>query len=64
MLQHRWAAPDGVLPTVTSDAARFLAGLHPLGRMGNVWEMVDAMLYLKSAVLVTGDTPLAAFRSG
>lgn len=34
----------------------FLAGLHPLGRMGQVQEVVDAVLYLDSAGFVTGET--------
>ena len=33
-----------------------LAGLHPLGRMGEVHEIVDAVLYLESAAFVTGET--------
>lgn len=33
-----------------------LAGLHPLGRMGEVQEVVDAVLYLDSAPFVTGET--------
>jgi NAD(P)-dependent dehydrogenase (short-subunit alcohol dehydrogenase family) len=34
----------------------FLAGLHPLGRMGEVSEIVEAVLYLESAQFVTGET--------
>ena len=34
----------------------FLAGLHPLGRMGEVSEIVEAVLYLESAAFVTGET--------
>jgi NAD(P)-dependent dehydrogenase (short-subunit alcohol dehydrogenase family) len=33
----------------------FLAGLHPLGRMGTVQEVVDAVLYLEGAAFVTGE---------
>src|SRR3954466_10032601 len=33
-----------------------LAGLHPLGRMGAVREVVEAVLYLESAAFVTGET--------
>ncbi|HTK77111.1 MAG TPA: SDR family oxidoreductase [Gemmataceae bacterium] len=34
----------------------FLTGLHPLGRMGEVSEIVEAVLYLESAPFVTGET--------
>jgi NAD(P)-dependent dehydrogenase (short-subunit alcohol dehydrogenase family) len=34
----------------------FLAGLHPMGRMGEVREVVEAVLYLESAAFVTGET--------
>jgi NAD(P)-dependent dehydrogenase (short-subunit alcohol dehydrogenase family) len=34
----------------------FLAGLHPLGRMGEIPEVVEAVLYLESAGFVTGET--------
>ena len=34
----------------------FLAGLHPLGRMGETREVVEAVLYLESAGFVTGET--------
>src|SRR5215469_10991513 len=33
-----------------------LAKLNPLGRMGEVQEIVDAVLYLESAAFVTGET--------
>jgi NAD(P)-dependent dehydrogenase (short-subunit alcohol dehydrogenase family) len=33
-----------------------LAGLHPLGRMGEVREVVEAVLYLEAAAFVTGET--------
>jgi NAD(P)-dependent dehydrogenase (short-subunit alcohol dehydrogenase family) len=33
-----------------------LAALHPLGRMGEIEEIVDAVLYLESAGFVTGET--------
>jgi NAD(P)-dependent dehydrogenase (short-subunit alcohol dehydrogenase family) len=34
----------------------FLAGLHPLGRLGETHEIVDAVLYLERAGFVTGET--------
>jgi NAD(P)-dependent dehydrogenase (short-subunit alcohol dehydrogenase family) len=33
----------------------FLANMHPLGRMGEVQDIVDAVLYLESASFVTGE---------
>lgn len=33
-----------------------LAGLHPMGRMGEVSDVVDAILYLENAAFVTGET--------
>ncbi len=32
-----------------------LAGLHPLGRLGEIGEVVDAILYLERAAFVTGE---------
>ncbi|MGW0997745.1 SDR family NAD(P)-dependent oxidoreductase [Streptomyces sp. NPDC002520] len=32
-----------------------LAGLHPVGRMGEVGDIVDAILYLEQAAFVTGE---------
>src|SRR5215475_177591 len=34
-----------------------LAGLHPVGRMGEMRDIVDAVLYLESAGFVTGEIP-------
>jgi len=34
----------------------FFATLHPMGRMGAVAEVVEAVLYLETAVFVTGET--------
>ena len=33
-----------------------LAGLHPIGRMGETREVVDAVLFLEDALFVTGET--------
>ena len=33
-----------------------LAGMHPMGRMGEVSEIADAILYLENAAFVTGET--------
>ena len=51
------AVAPGIIKTpmhpVETHAA--LAGLHPLGRMGEIREVVDAVLYLESAGFVTGE---------
>jgi NAD(P)-dependent dehydrogenase (short-subunit alcohol dehydrogenase family) len=33
----------------------FFSSLHPLGRMGEISEIVDATLYLDSANFITGE---------
>jgi NAD(P)-dependent dehydrogenase (short-subunit alcohol dehydrogenase family) len=33
-----------------------LAGMHPMGRLGEIQEIVDAVLYLESATFTTGET--------
>jgi NAD(P)-dependent dehydrogenase (short-subunit alcohol dehydrogenase family) len=52
------AVAPGVIktPMHAPDTHAFLAGLHPLGRMGEVREIVEAVLYLESATFVTGET--------
>jgi NAD(P)-dependent dehydrogenase (short-subunit alcohol dehydrogenase family) len=40
-------------PAETHD---FLAALHPLGRMGEIEDVVEAVLYLETARFVTGET--------
>lgn len=52
------AVAPGVIKTPMHAPAThaFLAGLHPLGRMGEVQEIVEAVLYLESATFVTGET--------
>jgi NAD(P)-dependent dehydrogenase (short-subunit alcohol dehydrogenase family) len=48
----------GVIKTPAHDAASYdqLGGLHPLGRVGEVPDVVDAILYLERAPFVTGET--------
>jgi NAD(P)-dependent dehydrogenase (short-subunit alcohol dehydrogenase family) len=48
----------GVVKTPAHDAASYqqLEGLHPLGRVGDVSDVVDAILYLERATFVTGET--------
>jgi NAD(P)-dependent dehydrogenase (short-subunit alcohol dehydrogenase family) len=52
------AVAPGVIktPMHAPETHAFLAGLHPLGRMGEVKEIVEAVLYLESAAFVTGET--------
>ncbi|GIH40001.1 3-oxoacyl-ACP reductase [Microbispora corallina] len=51
------AVSPGVVKTPMHDAQahEFLAGLHPLGRMGEVGDIVDAVIYLENAPFVTGE---------
>ena len=51
------AVSPGIIktPMHPPEAHGFLAGLHPVGRMGEVREVVDAVLYLEGALFVTGE---------
>ncbi|ETK37175.1 SDR family NAD(P)-dependent oxidoreductase [Microbispora sp. ATCC PTA-5024] len=51
------AVSPGVVktPMHTAETHEFLAGLHPLGRMGEVGDIVDAVIYLENAPFVTGE---------
>ena len=42
-------------PMHAPDAYEALAGLHPLGKLGDVTDVVDAVLYLEQAGFVTGE---------
>ena len=42
-------------PMNPREAHQFLASLHPMGRMGEVSDIVDAVMYLESAGFVTGE---------
>lgn len=52
------AVAPGIIdtPMHQSESHAFLAGLHPMGRLGKVTEIVEAVLYLDSAKFVTGET--------
>ena len=52
------AVAPGVIktPMHAPESFAFLAGLHPVGRMGEVRDVVEAVLYLESAAFVTGET--------
>jgi NAD(P)-dependent dehydrogenase (short-subunit alcohol dehydrogenase family) len=50
-------APGNVrTPMHAAETLAALAAMHPLGRMGEVQEIVDAVLYLESAAFITGET--------
>jgi NAD(P)-dependent dehydrogenase (short-subunit alcohol dehydrogenase family) len=47
----------GVIETPTQDPASYegMAGLHPIGRLGEISDVVDGILYLERATFVTGE---------
>jgi NAD(P)-dependent dehydrogenase (short-subunit alcohol dehydrogenase family) len=51
------AVAPGIIrtPMHSADTHEFLAKLHPIPRLGEVEEIVDAVLYLESAPFVTGE---------
>ena len=51
------AVSPGVIqtPMHRPETHEFLAKLHPVGRMGEVCDIVDAVLYLEGAAFVTGE---------
>ena len=51
------AVSPGIIetPMHAKEIHEFLAGLHPVGRMGEVSDVVDAVLYLDDANFVTGE---------
>jgi NAD(P)-dependent dehydrogenase (short-subunit alcohol dehydrogenase family) len=52
------AVSPGIIntPMHPAETHATLAGLHPVGRMGEMADIVDAVLYLESAQFVTGET--------
>ena len=48
----------GVIKTPAYDSASYdgMAGLHPLGRLGEISDVVDGILYLEQATFITGET--------
>jgi NAD(P)-dependent dehydrogenase (short-subunit alcohol dehydrogenase family) len=51
------AVAPGIIKTPMHDVAthEFLGNLHPMGRMGDIADIVGAVLYLESAGFVTGE---------
>ncbi|MDK1386496.1 SDR family oxidoreductase [Sinorhizobium sp. 8-89] len=52
------AVSPGIIktPLHAPETHEMLAGLHPVGRMGEIEEIVQAVLYLEDASFVTGET--------
>jgi NAD(P)-dependent dehydrogenase (short-subunit alcohol dehydrogenase family) len=59
-----WPKSDGVplvspgvirTPMHSSEILGFLAGLQPLGRVGETQDVIDAVMYLKKATFVTDE---------
>jgi NAD(P)-dependent dehydrogenase (short-subunit alcohol dehydrogenase family) len=52
------AVAPGIIKTPMHEPETYsaLAALHPLGRMGEIQDVVDAVLYLEKATFVTGST--------
>jgi NAD(P)-dependent dehydrogenase (short-subunit alcohol dehydrogenase family) len=52
------AVAAGVIQTPVHDPASYegMASLHPIGRIGQVSDIVDGILYLEQATFVTGET--------
>jgi NAD(P)-dependent dehydrogenase (short-subunit alcohol dehydrogenase family) len=42
-------------PMHTPETYEFLAKLHPVGRMGEIQDIVDAVLFLENAPFITGE---------
>jgi NAD(P)-dependent dehydrogenase (short-subunit alcohol dehydrogenase family) len=51
------AVAPGVIrtPMHPAETHEFLADLHPVGRMGDISDIVDAIIYLENAPFVTGE---------
>ncbi|MCW2242075.1 SDR family NAD(P)-dependent oxidoreductase [Azospirillum canadense] len=52
------AVSPGIIktPMHTPETHEFLSALHPVGHMGSIQDIVDAVLYLDGAGFVTGET--------
>ncbi len=50
------AVAPGVIKTPAYDAASYEGMAAPVGRIGEITDIVDAILYLEQATFVTGET--------
>ena len=52
------AVAPGIIKTAVEDPDSYegVADLHPLGRVGEISDVVDGILYLERATFVTGET--------
>ena len=50
------AIAPGVIKTPAHDAASYEGMAGPVGRIGEISDIVDAILYLEQATFVTGET--------
>ncbi len=52
------AVAPGVIKTPVHDDASYegMAALQPIGRLGEISDIVDGVLYLEHATFVTGET--------
>jgi NAD(P)-dependent dehydrogenase (short-subunit alcohol dehydrogenase family) len=49
-------APGAIrTPMHAPESHEFLATMHPIGRIGEIWDIVDAVLYLDNASFVPGE---------
>ena len=60
------AVSPGIIktPMHAPETHEFLAGLHPVGRMGEIRDIVEAVLYLEVAPLRDGRDPARRWRPG
>jgi NAD(P)-dependent dehydrogenase (short-subunit alcohol dehydrogenase family) len=51
------AVSPGIIktPMHTAETHEFLAALHPMGHMGEIRDIVEAVMFLESAAFVTGE---------
>ena len=42
-------------PMHATETHEFLAALHPMGHMGEIRDIVEAVLFLESAAFITGE---------